>query len=108
MAKPKYRVLWSDDAEQDLLSIWRFSADEWSPATADEYLGHIYRICTMLPEVPELGRSRNELSQGMYSFPVNRHIIYYRITSRGIEILRVLPQRDDLHEIFDRISDSEL
>jgi integrase len=38
MAKPKYRLVWSDEVDQDLLSIWRYGADEWSPSTADEHL----------------------------------------------------------------------
>ena len=39
MARLNRRIIWSDNAEEDLLSIWRYGADEWSAAAADEHLG---------------------------------------------------------------------
>jgi toxin ParE1/3/4 len=100
MAKPEFRLLWSDQAEADLLSIWRYGADEWSPATADEYLDDIQHTCDMLLQAPELGKPRGELMYGVRSIPLDPHIIFYRVTVRGVEILRVLHEREDIHEIF--------
>jgi toxin ParE1/3/4 len=100
MAKPEHRLLWSDTADEDLLSIWRYGADGWSPTTADEHLGDIQNTCQMLLRAPELGRPRDELIHGVRSIPLDPHVIFYRETVRGIEILRVLHQREDIHEIF--------
>jgi toxin ParE1/3/4 len=100
MAKPEYRLLWSDQADEDLLSIWRYGADEWSPPTADEHLYDIQNVCQMLLDTPELGRQRDELIHGVRSIPLDPHVIFYRATVRGIEILRILHQREDIHEIF--------
>lgn len=100
MGELKRRVLWSDDAENDLHSIWQYGADEWSAAAADECLGDIETTCRMLAEVPELGRTRDELMPGIRSISVDPHLIFYRISKQAIEILRVLHQREDVSEIF--------
>jgi toxin ParE1/3/4 len=96
MDKPEHRLIWSDDAEQDLLSIWRYGADEWSPTAADDHLHDIEATCRMLQDVPELGKSRSELVRGARSILVDPHIIFYRISAQAIEVLRVLHQREDI------------
>jgi toxin ParE1/3/4 len=96
MDRPKHRLIWSDDAEHDLLSIWRYGADEWSPTAADDHLRDIEGTCHMLQDVPELGKSRDDLARGARSIPVDPHIIFYRISVHAIEVLRVLHQREDI------------
>jgi toxin ParE1/3/4 len=100
MAKHKHRIIWSDDADEDLLSIWRYGADEWSPIAADDHLRFIETTCHMLREVPELGKSREELLHGVRSITADPHIVFYRITTQDIEVLRVLHQREDVTEMF--------
>jgi toxin ParE1/3/4 len=94
------RLIWSDEAIGDLLSIWRYAADEWSPTLADEHLHDIEITCRMLLEVPDLGRARNELVIGVRSIPLDPHVIFYRISKKGIEVLRVKHQREDVSGIF--------
>jgi toxin ParE1/3/4 len=100
MVRSERRVVWSDDSEEDLLSIWRYGADEWSPIAADDHLRDIETTSRMLLEVPNLGKSRDELLRGVRSITADPHIIYYRISTQGIEVLRVLHQREDVSEIF--------
>jgi len=100
MARRNDRLIWSDDAEADLLSIWCYGADEWSPTIADDHLEDLDRTCRMLIEAPDLGRARDELVVGVRSIPLDPHIIFYRISAAGIEVLRVLHQREDVTNIF--------
>ena len=49
---------------------------------------------------PNLGRSRDELAEGLRSFPVGRYVIFYRAIPEGVEIVRVLHGSRDLNAIF--------
>jgi toxin ParE1/3/4 len=100
MARHDNRLIWSDDADADLLAIWRFGADEWSPTIADEHLKDIDETCRLLLEAPDLGRARDDIMIGVRSIPLDPHTIYYRVSVAGIEILRVLHQREDVTNIF--------
>jgi len=47
-----------------------------------------------------MGRLRDELADGLRSFPVGRYVIFYRPIPKGIEIVRVLHGARDLDAIF--------
>jgi toxin ParE1/3/4 len=94
------RVLWSDDADRDLVSIWEYGADTWSPAQADHHLREIKRICDGLIRTPELGKARDELTPGIRAILINPHVAFYRLTATAVEIVRVLHQSEDVEIIF--------
>ena len=100
MASPKLRLIWSDAAEEDLLSIWRFGADEWSATDADEHLRRIHHAAELLLDNAELGRGRKELLRGARSIIVAPHVLFYRIIPNAIEVLRVYHQREDVDANF--------
>ncbi len=79
----------SPQAEIDLRDIWVYIA-EHRPEAADRILEAIWKQARQLAAFPLMGRSREELSPGLRSFPVKKYIIYYRPTSEGIAIARVL------------------
>ena len=43
-----------------------------------------------LAATPGIGRSRQELRPDLFSFPVGRHILFYRPQSGGIVLVRVV------------------
>jgi plasmid stabilization system protein ParE len=49
---------WSPAAEEDLLQIWRYIADQTSAARADEQIRKIKSAAQMLRDWPFSGRSR--------------------------------------------------
>jgi len=57
--------------------------------------------CDALARMPEMGRKRFELSDGLRSFAVNRYVIFYRPTSNGIEVIRVLHAARDIPAQFE-------
>lgn len=83
MGKPNHSPVWSTDAEQDPLSIWRYGADEWSSTATDDHLRKISRACARLLESRELGRARDELIHGLRSISVDPHIVFYRISMKA-------------------------
>jgi toxin ParE1/3/4 len=71
-----YRL--SDLAEQDLEEIWSYVAEDASPATADRLIEAIVDRFELLGEQPRMGGLRPEFGEGVRSFTVENHIIYYR------------------------------
>jgi toxin ParE1/3/4 len=100
MGGRKNKLVWSVLAEDDLLSIWRYGADEWSPSAADDHLYAISLACGQLLENPELGRARDELFHGLRSILVDPHTVFYRATMTAVEVVRVLHQREEIENVF--------
>jgi toxin ParE1/3/4 len=93
-------ILRSPEAQEDLLSIWIFGADEWSPVQADDHLRDIEDMCDRLRVHPELGRKRDELIVGLYSIPINPHVVFYQQSPKAITIVRVLHEALDTPQHF--------
>jgi toxin ParE1/3/4 len=100
MATRRDRVLWSGDAETDLLWIWHYGSNKWSPAKADDHLREIKRSCDRLFRNPKLGKARDELSLGIRAMVIDPHVAFYRVTGVTVEIVRVLHQHEDVEVIF--------
>lgn len=101
MAERSLPLRWSIEAEQDLFSIWRYAADEWSPAVADEHLRHIERICELLCAHPDMGRTRDELHAGARSILAKPHVVFHRVMTNAVQVMRVLHEREDIDIAFD-------
>ncbi len=86
-------------AEHDLVGIWLGIMPDNIDA-ADNLLRLIDNTCNLLASYPKIGRARNNLGYGLFSFPVGKYLIFYRINSSGIEIARVLHGARDLPHIF--------
>jgi toxin ParE1/3/4 len=95
----KLKLIISEQASNDLMDVWLYIAND-SPQTADRFIDFIYEECCSLCLDPGLGRARDELFPGMRSFPVKRYIIFYRISSDSVEIVRVLSGYRDLNTLF--------
>jgi len=100
MAMRSDHLLWSNDSDTDLLWIWRYGANEWSPAKADEHLREIKRTCDRLLQHPKLGKARDELSPGIRAILIDPHVAFYRMRGLSVEIVRVLHQHEDVEVIF--------
>jgi toxin ParE1/3/4 len=80
-------------AESDLVGIWEYSFEVWDAAQADRYLDELEEAIRLLIDNPELGVNRDFVRKE-YLF-VNRHAIYYIVTSAEIYIVRVLHEQMD-------------
>ena len=93
-------VILAAQAKQDLRDIWRGLTAFGSLKRADNRMIGIRKKLRLLGQFPNAGRSCEELLPGLRSFPVSGFIIFYRIGSTQVEILRVVDGRRDLDEIF--------
>jgi toxin ParE1/3/4 len=86
-------------AKTDLAEIWEFIADD-SDAHADAFIDLIDQKFQVLAQQPGIGRRRNELADGLRSFPVGRYVIFYFTVPGGVQIVRVLHGARDLETTF--------
>ena len=82
-------------AKSDLVEIWDYIADD-SEARADAFVDMIDQKLQTLASSPGMGRARDEIAEGLRSFPVGRHVIFYRSIPGGVEIVRVLHGSRDI------------
>jgi toxin ParE1/3/4 len=100
MPDTKPVIIWSADANADLAEIWNYYSSIAGPDTADNIVRRIAKSCVVLEEHPYAGRARDEIRPGLRSVIASPHVVFYRVRSNRVEIVRVLDGRRDLDEIF--------
>jgi toxin ParE1/3/4 len=95
----KYQLVISEQATRDLADIWLYIAND-SPQTADTFLDSIFDSCKLFCSSPDMGRARDELLPGLRSFPIKRYVIFYRLRSNSVEVVRVLSGYRDIDSLF--------
>ncbi len=76
-------------AEQDLLSIWDYIAQD-NPAAADRMLLRFEKRFNWLLKFPYVGESQDRYRRGLRSLIEGKYIIFYEPTPDEIVIYRVL------------------
>ena len=82
-------------ARRDLADIWAYIAKD-SPTSADRFLDLILKRVITLGSSQYAGRNRDEVKQGLRSFPVGEYLILYFIGKSKVEIVRVVHGRRNL------------
>ncbi len=91
MTKKKFRL--SKAAVRDVIAIGRYTAETWGLEQCRRYLGELDSRFASLAKDPLAGRPCDEIRPGYRRFLQGRHVIFYRLSRRGIvEIVRVLHQ----------------
>ncbi len=88
------------EADSDLEDIFDYTHKEFGFDQAVKYLTDLEDLFFKLAMQPEIGRKRPEIKIGLLSFPQESHIIFYRILSNKIRIVRVLHGSRDLPRFF--------
>lgn len=90
----------SEIADEDLEDIFDYTMNEFGFEQAEKYLTEIEDVFQSLLTNPELGKTRNEIKTGLYSFPKDHHLIFYRILDNHIRIVRVFHGSRDIPRYF--------
>lgn len=85
----------SQEAYQDLESIWVYTFENWSIEQADRYIDLIMDEITYLAVNPKSGKDYGHIRQGYYRSQVKSHLIFYKI-SEEIEVIRILHKKMDI------------
>ncbi len=95
MPPRRYRVALSSRAEDDRDAIYERGLDDWGEAQASEYMGAIRLALEDLATFPEMGRTQDDLRDGVRAHPVHRHVIFYQIVDDEVLVGRILHARQD-------------
>lgn len=85
----------SPAARADAIEIWSWIADD-SPRAADAVLAGFDHAMEILLEFPEAGSARDDLAPGLRVLSVESYLLFYRVTSDGIDLVRILHGRRDI------------
>jgi toxin ParE1/3/4 len=92
-------VIRSELAERDLEAILDY-LDERSPRAAERLTAQIEEKCRLLGQFPGMGRARDELAPGLRSVVVEQYILFYRITTDAVQVVRILHGSRDIENII--------
>lgn len=90
-------------ADEDLLSIFRYTHDTWGEEQVWNYLSLLEAARDQLTKNPFCpgSRSREDLAAGCRIFRVGKHYFVYRIQDEYLEIARILHESMDFESQFD-------
>ena len=86
---------------EDLSAIWDSITADVGPwhggmafnrASADSFCAGLQHHLELLAIDPSIGQSRDDMLYGLMSSTLDRYILYYRVRSSTLEVLRVMVQ----------------
>jgi toxin ParE1/3/4 len=83
-------------AQNDLEGIWLYSLQEWGIVQADNYIRALVSRFEWLAENLQIGKRRDDIKPGYYCFPEGSHVIFYTLTSYGIDVIAIPHHRMDV------------
>ncbi|MEG3617475.1 type II toxin-antitoxin system RelE/ParE family toxin [Magnetovibrio sp. PR-2] len=86
----------SDQAKADLRQIGEYTLENFGAEQKAKYAEILKHHFRQLAQHPESGQVRDDWKENYRSFPAGRHMIVYRITDGGIEIVGIPHQSRDL------------
>ena len=89
----EYRL--SPAAERDLESIWQYTFTQWGVEQAHRYTDALIIALGTLADSPQTALTCDHIRIGYRARIIERHIIYFRVTTYGIAVIRILHQRMD-------------
>lgn len=89
------RFTLSPRAQADIEEIWDYTVQHWNVDQAEVYLRKIKAAIEAVADEPRLGRPCDEVRVGYRKYPAASHVLCYRMTHDGIDIVRILHQRMD-------------
>lgn len=87
------RLIFTDEAKQDLVAIRHYTQETWGTLKAKSYLGELRNTLRRLQEMPLMGSDHSsDIGAGVRGFSCASHMIYYRIHENDLLVLAILHQ----------------
>ncbi len=90
----------SSEADADLESIFDYTLQAFGPDKACTYVESFDDTFENLASNPKLGRTRDEIVEGLRSIVKESHIVFYRILRDRLRIVRILHISRDVNGII--------
>jgi toxin ParE1/3/4 len=80
----------SNAAVADLKAIADYTFQHWGPEQEEEYIGGIWDLLERIAANPDGHRLRREFRSGCHSAKYQRHVIFFIVSPKKVEIVRIL------------------
>jgi toxin ParE1/3/4 len=87
------RFVLSPRAETDLGEIWDYTTDRWGLDQAEMYTRGIWQCIQAVAQRPAIGQDCSDIRTGYYKISCGSHVLFYRLTADGIDVVRILHER---------------
>jgi toxin ParE1/3/4 len=89
------RFVLTPRAQTDLDEIWDYTVERWGFDQAEIYTRQLWTDITTVADRPSLGRDCSEVRVGYRKYASGSHVLFYRLTTDGIDVVRILHERMD-------------
>jgi toxin ParE1/3/4 len=100
MGKNKWRVVWTDDAKDDLRGIVEYLLERESSTLSDKTARTIHAAAERLSYQALLWHERNTIYPGARFVVTDPYIVVYDVRDSVVNIARVLHGAEDIEAIF--------
>ena len=89
------RFVLTPRAQTDLDEIWDYTVDRWGFDQAETHTRRLWKDIAAVADHPSRGRECPEVRRGYRMYPSGSHVLFYRETSDGIDVVRILHEHMD-------------
>ena len=91
------RFILSPRAQADVDEIWTYTFERWGVEQAELYVRQLGSAVETIAQDPQRGRPCDEIREGYRRYPSGSHVVFYRITTKEVVVVRILHQRMDFN-----------
>ena len=95
------KFILSKAADADLEDIFDYTLEEFGLDQAVSYVSSFDDTFKMIAHNLEIGRERKEIQEDLRSFAKDKYVIFYRIRSDHVRVVRILHGSRDLPKFLD-------
>ncbi|MEJ0028142.1 MAG: type II toxin-antitoxin system RelE/ParE family toxin [Rhizomicrobium sp.] len=95
------KVYYTNRARLDLADLSEYIARD-SPSNAEAFISKLMKKAERIALAPRIYRRRDDLAEDMRSAAFGNHLIFFRVSEEGIEILRIVHGGRDLPRLFEK------
>jgi toxin ParE1/3/4 len=85
----------SPRAQKDIGDSWEYTVEHWNVKQAETYVRQIQHAIETVAAEPGLARRCDDIRPGYRKFPAGSHVLFLRLTGKGIDVVRILHGRMD-------------
>lgn len=98
------RPYFSPSSRRDLADILELIARD-KPGAALRHVERLEAACWTLARNPDIGTARGDLLPGLRAWSVGSHVIFFRRSDDGVEVVRVVHGARDYAQLFEARDD---
>ena len=89
------QVILSPRAKLDLGEIWDYTLSQWGVEQAEKYVRELWSVMKQAADDPTTSIDIGDVRRGYRKFRTSSHVVFFKVTGDGIDVVRILHQRMD-------------